>query len=182
MRLHFGGKWEEVAPINTVQVFNWIGGMHVNIEALVLRNYTMQSISDLVTKYYPNTSSHGLIFYYMIGGIRFDLNSDTEVQFLWNNIPPSLDDYTNIYCESTLESNDIGTQASTIITTDSPTKNTRSKTKLSSVPLNESQTYTLANLSTPKKTTINVTLHDSPASNTRSAVKRLLISSPCKCV
>ena len=50
----------------------------------------MQSIIDLAIKHSPIRDSNGLIFYYMTGGLRFDLNNDIEVQFLWKNIPSSL--------------------------------------------------------------------------------------------
>ena len=130
----------------------------------------------------------------MIGGLRFDLNSDTEVQILWKNIPPSLDMFTHIYCEG-IPYSPFGTQVSTMMKLDNPAKSTRSKTNLCDVPFNKSQASTVVNLGTPKNTTRSekaveapyLDLNDSPTKNTKSVSKRkivmdsTLMSSPSKC-
>lgn len=89
--------------INNVEVFNWVGGSFVDLKEVSLPNFTMQDIIDLFTKHCPIKESSGLSFYYMIGRLRFDLNNDFEVQFLWKKIPSLLDSHTYIYCESTLQ-------------------------------------------------------------------------------
>lgn len=132
LRLHYGGKWVETQSVNGVEVFNWIGGSYVDINDVYLHNYTMKSVLDLATSNCPNTIDKTLCLHYMIGGLIFDLNSNTEVQFLWKNILTSLDMFTHIYCEGTPHSL-FGTQVSIVMNLDSPAKNTRSKTNLRDV-------------------------------------------------
>ena len=69
VRLHYGGKWEEVPFINNVansEVWNWIGGSEVNLYEVDLREYTMQYVIKLFIKHSLIKDANGLSFYYMI--------------------------------------------------------------------------------------------------------------------
>ena len=94
----------------------------------------------------------------MIGTTRLLIVNDYDLRFMWRNITPELDGYTNLFTNlynlspPKIHSQEIQSQTSCVISLDSPAKNTRSASRL---------------------------MNDSPAKNTRSAAK-LLNESPAK--
>lgn len=91
-RLHYGGEWCKDGPS-----YEWIGGDHVEISCTRRECRNLSDIEELFRKNcHVETGSYN--YFYMIGGLRFDLNTDVEVKFLWSHMPTSSDRFHHVYC------------------------------------------------------------------------------------
>ncbi|KAL6519612.1 hypothetical protein OROMI_032888 [Orobanche minor] len=103
IRLHYGGIFVGNSVIEGMDLYNWVGGTYVDVENACLESHTVDGIMKLFTMNCPLEESMNLRFYYMVGGNRFELDKDMEVQFAWTiSSNGGVDLLRNLYCVSDL--------------------------------------------------------------------------------
>lgn len=103
-RLHYGGEWSSDAPSYT-----WIGGDHVDILCMRRECKNLLDIEEMFRKNCPIEDGR-YNYSYMIGGLKFDINNDVEVKFLWSHMRTSSDSMHHVYCGKNREADIEGIQ------------------------------------------------------------------------
>lgn len=153
VRFHYGGIWDS-EKVHHCEVHHWSGGGTVEAQNVTLKYITVE---NMVKESCPMVKHWEAVkFYYMIGGIRFELDSDAEMDFMWRVIPSSKDEYVDLYCSLPQPDPLCDYMAK------NPSVKSKGKSKVTS----------------QAKNTSSITIRDSPAANTRSITIR---DSPAKC-